>query len=803
MADLEEHTGGMVALLPTPEHAEAMALPGGEPEDILHVTAVYLGDDVTGWSLEQQRQVIDAVMTATSGVGPVEGRAFGHATFNADGGPDGDRDPCAVYLIGDSDALVPLREAIVSALGGADLPDQHSPYVPHVTAGYGKNAGDLSYTGPVTLDRVLIAFGGEHTVIPLAGAPEPVAAGGNMPRFARFRVRDGVDQFRALTASGGPADVISAADAEVGIVCAGCEHVFEEGERYGGRAAGKLGDIEVVDIVCETCADQPEPVAVPINYGQDRDLPDPEGWVRGSIPVVVVEGFATGDGRIIPPGSLSGHRALPIALMSLSKTSEGGHLDATLMGRIDHLERVPGPDVINVDTGEPFPEGTFVWRSGEVWVNPEHQDYSWVRNGALTGISVDLAETLADLEFNEDDPDDEGMLVLRAGRIAASTLCTIPAFPGAHFVFDADPAEVEAPIAASGESHDVLVWANAPGGRTSMGKELPAGWVWVCSCGASGNGLDSEEAADAAALAHEGRVAPIRASAGLAFRLENEALCASCQAPPAEWFEDPGLDAPSGITVTPEGRVYGHIAAWSTCHIGLPGCVTPPRSGSSYEYFLTGAVMLADGSTVPAGRLTVATGHPDLSMSASDTAAHYDHTGTAVADVTAGEDAHGIWVAGAIRPGATEDQIRVLRASPPSGDWRDIGGSLELVGVLCVNVPGFPIPRARARVAAGIPRALVAAGAITKEAPVAPDQAPPSTDDTAGLQPGDMVTIGDTDLQGVVTGDSGDGMTTVELVVDSSMLNPVDSPAPADDPVLASAALLRLVRAEQVLGHIG
>jgi hypothetical protein len=466
--------------------------------------------------------------------------------------------------------------------------------------------------------------------------------------------------------------------------------------------------------------------------------------VRGSIPVVVVEGFATGDGRIIPPGSLSGHRALPIALMSLSKTSEGGHLDATLMGRIDHLERVPGPDVINVDTGEPFPEGTFVWRSGEVWVNPEHQDYGWVRNGALTGISVDLSETEADLQFDDDGPED-GMLVLRAGRIAASTLCTIPAFPGAHFVFDPETPEVAMP-----EGEPVAI-----------------------------------------------------AAAG--FRLENEALCASCQAPPAEWFEDPGLDAPSGITVTPEGRVYGHIAAWSTCHIGLPGCVTPPRSGSSYEYFLTGAVMLADGSTVPAGRLTVATGHPDLSMSASDTAAHYDHTGTAVADVTAGEDAHGIWVAGAIRPGATEDQVRVLRASPPSGDWRDIGGSLELVGVLCVNVPGFPIPRARARVAAGIPRALVAAGAITKEAPVAPDQAEPTTDDTAGLQPGDMVTIGDTDLQGVVTGDSGDGMTTVELVVDSTMLNPVDSPAPADDPVLASAdaALLRLVRAEQVLGHIG
>lgn len=89
---------------------------------------------------------------------------------------------------------------------------------------------------------------------------------------------------------------------------------------------------------------------------------------------------------------------------------------------------------------------------------------------------------------------------------------------------------------------------------------------------------------------------------------------------------------------------------------------------------------------------------------------------------------------------------------------------------------------------------------------MAPDQPAPSSDgttDSADLQPGDMVTIGDTELQGVVTADSGDGMTTVELVVDSTMLNPVD--APADSPVMASAdmALLRLVRAEQVLGHIG
>jgi hypothetical protein len=54
-------------------------------------------------------------------------------------------------------------------------------------------------------------------------------------------------------------------------------------------------------------------------------------------------------------------------------------------------------------------------------------------------------------------------------------------------------------------------------------------------------------------------------------------------------------------------------------------------------------------------------------------------------------------------------QIRALRASAPSGDWRPINGSLELVAVCQVNVPGFPI--ARALVASGKVMALVAAGA--------------------------------------------------------------------------------------------
>ena len=46
-------------------------------------------------------------------------------------------------------------------------------------------------------------------------------------------------------------------------------------------------------------------------------------------------------------------------------------------------------------------------------------------------------------------------------------------------------------------------------------------------------------------------------------------------------------------------------------------------------------------------------------------------------------------------------------SSPVSGDWRRIGGSLEMIAVCAVNTPGFPIPRARVAFSNGAQRALV------------------------------------------------------------------------------------------------
>ena len=180
--------------------------------------------------------------------------------------------------------------------------------------------------------------------------------------------------------------------------------------------------------------------------------------------------------------------------------------------------------------------------------------------------------------------------------------------------------------------------------------------------------------------------------------------------PPLDWFTEPTLDGPTPITVTADGRVYGHLALFGTCHIAMPqGCVTPPR-GATYSYFHTGEVLTASGDPVAVGHLTFGTGHADMAASGASAAAHYDNTATVAADVRAGDDAHGIWVAGALRPHLTDEQIREFRAAPLSGDWRRIGGRLELVAALAVNTPGFPVPRTRARVlvASGAPQTVVA-----------------------------------------------------------------------------------------------
>jgi hypothetical protein len=366
---------------------------------------------------------------------------------------------------------------------------------------------------------------------------------------------------------------------------------------------------------------------------------------RFSIPLVIPEDLESGDGRKFKKGAIE-IRELPLPLMWQIKSAEG-HNGSVVVGRIDQMERV--------ENG--IGNATGVFDMGEYGQEAERL----VRNGFIRGVSADLDQ----FEANEERPDlaeeDSGKigadkLVITHARVMAVTLVPKPAFQECQIYLVDDEKKQE----------DIVI---------------PDG-VYV----------DEMDAVEASALVACGVVAG-----------------AIPVTPPRTWFDSPKLQKATPLTVDDEGRVFGHIAAWHVDHIGLSFGTKPPRSRSKYAYFHTGVVRAEDGTDVPVGQLTLAGGHASLEASAAEAVRHYDDTASAIADVHAGEDAYGIWVAGALRPGTTPEQVRALRASAPSGDWRPIKGQLELVAVCQVNVPGFPI--ARARVASGAVMALVAAGA--------------------------------------------------------------------------------------------
>lgn len=162
---------------------------------------------------------------------------------------------------------------------------------------------------------------------------------------------------------------------------------------------------------------------------------------------------------------------------------------------------------------------------------------------------------------------------------------------------------------------------------------------------------------------------------------------------PAEHFTNPNFTEPTHPHMTDDRRIQGHLAAWNVCHVGIQDrCVLAPRSLTDYAWFLTSPpVKTDDGGKAKVGRLTVGGGHAAANLSAGPAVAHYDDVGTCFALVTIGEDEHGIWFSGVPAPGVTPGQLAKGLAAPLSGDWRRVGGNLELVAALSVNTPGFPL----------------------------------------------------------------------------------------------------------------
>lgn len=453
--------------------------------------------------------------------------------------------------------------------------------------------------------------------------------------------------------------------------------------------------------------------------------------------VLAPEGTPSGDRRQFGAGSLRS-RPLPLPL-SYQRVNMDGHDGSVRVGTIERAWR----------------KGSLVLGAGHLLTSiPEVDEVISVmaESGGRMGVSVDADDVEVEMTGPDgsaiDDPElaVEIMTSVPTARIAGATLCHIPAFHEAFIALGDVPDEY-----APAEGEDLAIESRAQRSVAAAVKtEDGPGWLthpadtdrlrdyWTHGKGAAkiGWGTPGDFNRCRANLAKY--VKPMYLSGycanrhydALGFwpgdhaRKHSLGVTASgepdgpfitlvadaTERPNGDWFTDPRLTGPSPVVVTEDGRIFGHLATWGTCHIGISDvCITPPSSPTDYSFFRTGTVLTTTGD-VPVGQITMGTGHANLQLNASRTVAHYDNTGTVVADVAAGEDEYGIWISGAVRASATPDQIVALRGSALSGDWRTIRGHLELVAALAVNVPGFPIPRIGLAASGGKQSALVAAG---------------------------------------------------------------------------------------------
>lgn len=494
------------------------------------------------------------------------------------------------------------------------------------------------------------------------------------------------------------------------------------------------------------CGDEFATLATKTDDDLTVDGPDPRGTkvtVWGPNLIAPYQ-KPTGDKRRFASGALT-NRELPLPL-KWQREDQQGHTTSVVVGTLDGVEYAP--------------EGVMGWG---IMLDPDPAQ--------LPRLAEDVAEAKllldkkvigpsVDLDAMEYHPigspgelaaaDSRPEIEVTQGRISAATLVPIPAFAEARpftlTEMDADEyAQRTTLVAAAGVAMglDQLPVADAEWdpvawlmGRTYDGALYATDDQVLFPVAQRVNGelsLIPGAVADAISImAFKAESVDLPEGVKLALRERLEELAPACALPNPPWaqaalvaaaglktlpsaaFADPKLDHATAPTLEdlPDGstRVFGHLALWGTCHLGFPGaCVTPPHSRSNYSYFHVGELD-TDQGPLPVGKITLGAGHADTRLGFQAAAEHYDNTASAVADVRVGEDRFGIWFSGIVRPGLDERRLHELAVSPLSGDWRRVGGGMELVAALAVNTPGFTVPRSLQ--ANGKAYALVAAGSM-------------------------------------------------------------------------------------------
>lgn len=407
--------------------------------------------------------------------------------------------------------------------------------------------------------------------------------------------------------------------------------------------------------------------------------------------VLTVEGLPSGDRRMIAEGSLT-WRVLPIPLMLQTVNSAvGGHDGAVFCGWIHEVFR---------DGEAIFGRGTFLddengERARSILSDPKGAKRFGVSVDidSVTVVYTDMAGTeLSEEQLYSGEFDVVEMIV--AGRLMGATMTPFPAFQEAQLTLLVGPVEGDEPalVASAG-----VLEVNGQVWRSQRPCELMlAGASTQKALVASAGGPDP--------------LAPPRSYFGLE-SMDDGPVPFSVHAPDS-----------NGIV-----RCYGLVAEFGSCHLGSGRgrCVDVPRN-TDFRAFYTGKKILTrEGEQLAVGPIIMDTVHPDLLMQASDAQAFYAHTGCAAADVRLYANEYGIVAAGVVRPDVSPTDVRRLRASDISPDWRPMKGSLRLVSLLAVNLSGFLVEGLVASAGRPAPyaafspdgemTALVAAGAILRD----------------------------------------------------------------------------------------
>lgn len=727
-ADGVQHTGAMIALIPTEEDAERLALDGGEPADELHLTLFYLGEGAD-WNEDQRQDLIANMRTIAARHGQFTAQAFGVNYWNP-----GSDTPAWVWAIGDdrdapddAPTLHEFHNGAVDALedmhGQPELPIQHSPWVPHMCGAYTSETWPLDEmadrVGPITFDRVRLAFAGEHTDIQLgtpqeeampdstaAGEPTVVAfespptvrtwstPGDTAVAYEDEETGDGrIFAPGALYWETGPYPLQYADEMLMGHQGAELAGAMNEVGRDGKRitSSGVLYATREAGLDAITLLEEEAPLGISVDLDDvdlefvDRTI-DPEDaeWMFARASVSAASVMRLQDGAYM----------LSVSTGTNWATADGG----TMSRRRYDIQLVTDTD------GQLSAAGI--------------RD-AFAGTGALTAAAGDADDPEAVVLWSEKAGD--FLVRITRARLRGATLVAMPAYSQARIVLDPldeddDRQAAAGPIvAASGDTTARVVTyvrsSPAAVGAREVSRALGIGMSTARThlhkaakdelivrlapglfCGKSSmpEGLQDLQAALPGQLDVPADLERLMAS--------TYSTAGDGKPMPAAWFAEPTeaeLPPGSGGVHYADGRIFGWVAQAGEPHAGFPGRNLTIESLGKLDltHFLRARFKLDNGSFIKAGAFTMNVGHHRDGAECETSSCQFDDTRTVAGVVTVGMNKRGLWFSGAAAPWLSEWDRTVFQACQPSYHMRQgPGGKWQLRAVLSVPVPGHSSP---------------------------------------------------------------------------------------------------------------